>query len=228
MIHSAYEINQYVIFKYQEEWQEGRIVDIVVSDSSEKDNRTYYKVLSLSTLLEVPTLLYDHILQNNSDNIKKIKVGFEKIPVSKELRALIEEDKAMASTNKVYRTDVHLGIVFEDFSAFLISNKLYLSKEEILLSTEGLKHIFNDLVEKVLLTVKEVKYFDSIKRKEDGSYYTKFGIVYGIRVAYYVLKDFLEKMNDPEVRFLLFEFIVYFLDFCGLNLSKYYNKKYYE
>lgn len=233
MLHSSFEINQYVIFKYQDEWQEGRIVDVVVSDSSEKDNRTYYKVISFSTLQEVPTLLYDHILQNNSENIKKIRQSFDRIPVSKELRPLIDLDKVKSSNNKIYKGPCSMGIIFEDFCGFLSSNKLYLNKEEILLCTEGLKHLFNTLIEKVLISPRELKYIDNLKRRmarkqETFFYYSHFGIVYGIRVAYYLIKTYLETIPDLEVKFILFEFLVYFLDFCSINLPKYYDKNHYE
>ncbi len=227
MLHSTFEINQYVIFKYQEEWHEGRIVDVVV------DSRTYYKVISFSTLLEVPTLLYDHILQNNSDNIKKIKMAFDRIPVSREMRPLIDLDRVKASNNKIYKGPKTMGEIFGDFNDFLSSNKLYLSKEEISLCTEGLRHLFNSLVEKVLISPRELKYIDNLKRrmarkKETYFLYNHFGIVYGVRVVYYLLKTYLETISDLEVRFILFEYLIYFLDFCSLNLAKYYDKSHYE
>ncbi|EOB13456.1 hypothetical protein NBO_73g0022 [Nosema bombycis CQ1] len=215
MLHTTYEINQYVIFKYQDEWQEGRIIDVVVSD--EKDTRTYYKVLSFMTLMEVPTLLFDHILVNNSENIKKITKPFSKIPLSKELRSLIEFDKEMISKNKIYKGEICMNTIFNDFYDFLCNSKCNLSKEEILLGVEGLKLTFNFLIEKVLKTQKEKKYYLSIKDKKEKDFH--FGLIYGIRTVYYTL--ILEKNEDQEIRFIIYEYLIYFLDFCTLNLEKY-------
>ncbi|KAK6089385.1 hypothetical protein P3W45_001631 [Vairimorpha bombi] len=213
MAHHKLEINQYVVFKYLDEWHEGRIIDYKQSDT-----RLSYRVYSYKLFTILPVYIYDHILPSTTESVKKISRNIDNLDILRNLLSdIISYDKMMTKTNMYYRPfEYTIQRILDMFSTHLIANKIYLTKEEIYLSIEGLKNIISDDNMAVCQKEKDIK-----------DVFNTYGVVQGVRVCYIIMKYLLKNEDDYEVKQTIYGVCVYFLDFIICNYKTFYDKNYY-
>lgn len=211
MTNTNFKVNQYIIFKYIDEWHEGRIIYIFIND-----NKLIYKIFSFKIFSIVQHYVANNILPSTYENLKRVSYNnfnFKIINNSK-LISILKYDVQQIEKGKYYKSnEYNLDFIFKNFAHFLTMNNIYLTQEEIKLSVEGLKDLFENYKEYFCFNENEKK----LKEVSD------FGLVHGIRFAFLVMKQIINKEDDEHIKQLVISIILYFLDYIMLNYDKYYN-----
>ncbi|WUR04623.1 mortality factor 4/mrg-like protein [Vairimorpha necatrix] len=163
MVLPKIEVNQYVVFKNNEEWQEGRILDY-----TNTKQKLIYKILSFKYYTEVE--LHDHVLVSSSENIKKIsKYNLEsEILNNTVIKDIIQYDSVQKSKGLRYSSKEYpLSKIIVKFSRHLVDNKIHLSGDEINMSIEGIYDIIREMEYNV--SNKNISNKDNVFNKDNVS-----------------------------------------------------------
>lgn len=211
---NKYQKNQYIIFKYLDEWQEGKIIDYKIDNS-----KISYQIYSLKSLKIIPNYISDHIILSTLENIKKVSYQITNLDILKnnKIIELINYDKKMINNNKFYKDDQYtINKILDMLYKHLIDNKIYLTKDEIVLSIEGLKNIF---LENNLKMCQKEKEMDDILNN--------FGVVQIVRGCFIILKYLIVKEESYEVKQSIYSICIYLLDFIICNYKIFYDRNNY-
>ncbi|EEQ81742.1 hypothetical protein NCER_101702 [Vairimorpha ceranae BRL01] len=198
--------NQYVVFKHQDEWQEGRIVDYTTFE-----NKIIYNIYSLKYCKSFS--VQEHILISSPENIKRVLKDSNAVRITKNetFLEILNYDEAQSKIGLRYSClNFTLQKILELFIAHLLDNKLYLTKEEIFLSIEGLKDI-----------IKEIQGEINYKLIDEE------GVIGCLKLCYLTVNYLLTNENIMEVKNFVQMFCVYLLDFLLVNINLFYDKNMY-
>lgn len=211
MTNTNFEINQYIIFKYIDEWHEGRIIYIFVNDK-----KLIFKIFSFKIFSIVQHYVANHILPSTYENLKRVSYNTFNTQIinNNKLISILKYDVEQVEKGKIYKNNMFdLDLILNNFAQFMNMNKIYLTQEEIKLSIEGLMELFKNYKE----------YFCFSDKEKQLCTISDFGVVHGIRFGFLVVKHIAVKEDDPHVRHLITSIILYFLDFIMINCDKYYS-----
>jgi hypothetical protein len=215
--------NNYVIFKYLDVWQEGRITEIIVPSEVQEEKR-FYKVLSFKTFSEVPSVITENIFASTLDAAKKFKVtSLYDSHVGRNIPLRLKE--VMCDELERIERGIHGGLVSRvtvakivaDFSRFLTANKPSITEEEMDEMAKGFVHCFNRLLVNHLLSDKERRAFNRTGDKTKAHPADACGAEYLLRMILFLERKMLPAMRDGETAVIVFDYLTYMLDYLNLK-----------
>jgi hypothetical protein len=215
--------NNYVIFKYLDVWQEGRIMEIV-SKSEMSEEKRLYKVLSFRTFNEVPSVITDNIFPSTLDTAKKFKMGplYEghgtgHMPLQLKEVMCDELERVERGNHGNLASKITVTEIVAGFSKFLAANKPSTSKEEMDEMARGFVHCFNGLLAGHLLSDKERRSFNRVNERTKAAPADVCGAEYLLRMILFLEKKVVPLMRDGETVAIVFDYLTYMLDYLNLN-----------
>lgn len=112
--------------------------------------------------------------------------------------------------------------ILNDFKKYMQLNKPGIFEEELEEIVLGFFHVFESTFSTFLLYKGERSYVETLL--SDTKHQQKsdvFGLEYLVRAIYLIQTTFVDKIENTEVRDMVFDFSVYLLDFLGMNVGKY-------
>lgn len=235
MHRKKFEINNYVLYKYKDEWLECRIKDIIKTDAHSPNIILF--IIKYSVVNNEP-VSEDCIYKSTFENEKKFKV-VKTYRVPAFLINFLREDKTKIKNNfviKLVSDEIvkkpgrkpkneakgkgdatnkkvkNVKSIVNDFIDFFGKNKATFD-EELEEARTGINFLFCNII-KNLLYDKEMKQFGEIT----APYNEVYGIEHLCRLFYYCIDK-----ND-----ILNEYAYYFCDFLDLNYETYFLDRKYE
>lgn len=225
-------VSNFIVTKVGEEWFEGRVVEI---NKAGRDPRTnaeerFYHVHLFRLYSEIAQPIREYFLFSATpENIKKFKVAplsrvTQRPHLPKELRRIMDMD----------REDVQRGVfsalpskqpvskILNDFKKYMQLNKPGIFEEELEEIVLGFFHVFESIFSSFLLYKRERSYVDTLLSDTKNQQKSDiFGLEYLLRAIYLIQTAFVDKLENPEIRDMVFDFSVYLLDFLGINVDRY-------
>lgn len=227
-----FSVNNFVVTKVGEEWFEGRIVEI---NRSEKDPRTnaeerFYHVYLFRLYSEIAQPIREYFLFSATpENIRKFKIAplsrvTQRPHLPRELRRIMDVDRedVQKSVFSVLPSKQPVSKILNDFKKYMQLNKPGIFEEELEEIVLGFFHVFESVFSSFLLYKGERSYVETLL--SDTKHQQKsdiFGLEYLVRAIYLIQTAFVDRIENSEVRDMVFDFSVYLLDFLGTNVDKY-------
>ncbi|EPR78523.1 hypothetical protein SLOPH_1118 [Spraguea lophii 42_110] len=182
-MHKNFYINNYVFLKYNDEWIEGRILEINKDDTTNTNKRKSYILFNVKTSTIIPTPFFESSIHISSTEIlkkfkiKKLEYNPDKLYMPVQLKDILfynEKQNIIKQQNtidqieiddKIYNKLIKYNVnnILDDFYYFLEENKPSVHIEEFLEVRKGLMYYFKNFVDYFIL--KEEK---SITNNDDN------------------------------------------------------------
>lgn len=222
----TFETNNYVLFKYLEEWQEGRILEVVAGNDSVGEKRCY-RILSFRTYTEVPSLVSENILTSSLENARKLRMvslyeSLHSMHVPVGIKNIIGSSLTGMDSKRLVAGpgETTVSSVIRGFGDFVLANKTGVLAEEVGEMVEGFGHCFNILVPRVLAFEEEVEALEGVEEGVQPADICRPG--YLLRMIVFLERRILPTVRDSETRAIIFEYLTYMLDYLNSNMEKYF------
>ncbi|OQS53988.1 hypothetical protein EHP00_530 [Ecytonucleospora hepatopenaei] len=237
-VHKPVPINRYVIFRNEEIYYEGRIVD-VLSDG----NKTLYSIVSFATFEYFRVTEHDLVAQTSLESKRKFRPShicgnFTNLKMPSVLKNRLRADKDFCTVNyndfrrnqnvievlKNYNFSKKTVFdVIQEFAEFFKTNSLIYEINEMQEVVDGFVCLFNVFLPTALLYEKEKGFLELGMDFSTETDYTKiFGPVHLLRLLYFIQKN-NERFNDDQyVQLVLSDYTVYLVDFLNFKYHDYF------
>lgn len=211
-----FKLNNYVLYKFNNEWHEGRINRITTQDDKE-----FYHILSFATLNEFTLKTEESLTISNPENKRKLKLVFMnnlvgRIHVPYVLKSLMMIDKEWVQYNTIpFPAKSTAAHVLNKAKIFFIENGLS-DSEEIIEVINGFAWAFNMFFYKFLLFEAERAQFTALIPNVVETY----GTSYLLRLLYFLQIKGQEYIKDSVVYSIVYEYTIYLFDYIALNYKE--------
>ena len=211
-------INNYVLYKSNGEWHEGRITHVIHEDS-----REVYCLFSFTTFSEI-VFKTDEFLSCPAPELKrKMKVSsFADIPNKTHIPPLLLNilivDREWAETN-MYELPARMTVaaILQQARGFFLSNGVG-DPDEVSEIYLGLIDTFNPFLPRFLLYENEVEQHSKIS----GSPAENYGSTYLLRLIYFLQKKGRHCIADGVTASIMLDYTVYLLDFLLMRFNDFF------
>lgn len=213
-------VNNYVLFRYKEEWIECRVKELITSPN--KTSQTVILHIPKYNITHPDPIPDDLIHLSSIENIKKFKISYQNIEMPIFFLNFLQEDKLKIKNNFVVKIPTKISVrnIINDFATYINKNKI-IYEDELDEMISGFNHCFNETLYNHLLYEKEIYQWDKIMNKKSAEKpCDMYGIEHLVRMLYYC-KIYVE----CEV---FLEYLFYILDYLDMNYKKYFNDREYE
>ncbi|KAI5175600.1 hypothetical protein PAEPH01_2169 [Pancytospora epiphaga] len=214
-----FKIHNYVFYKADGDWCEGRITSIAFEADKE-----IYHVFSFNTFTTLVFTSSEHLSSPTPDLRKRLKVPLSsKPPGSVHIPALLRNaliaDSEWSKDNLYDQSqEVTVRSVLLQFESFVTVNSIAIDAAEALEMTNGLIRVFNFFIGRALLYSNER---ESLLPVSDDAV-DKFGPIYLLRLVYFLQKKGRIYISDKVVEGIVLSSTIYLLDFLLLKYNEYF------
>lgn len=219
MIPKKLAINNYIYFRYKEEWVECRVKETILSTKKNVQSAILY-IPKYNIILPDP-IPDDMIHMSCIENMKKFKISYKNIDLPPFFINFLHEDRLKLKNNFLVKLPSNYSVkkIISDFSEFINKNKL-IYEDELDEMIAGFNYCFDKTIYNFLLYDKEIQQYDNVIIKNKTNASEIYGIEHFIRMLYYC-------KGSVECEVFL-EYMFYLCDFLDMNYKKYFIEREYE
>lgn len=225
MTYKKFAINNYVVFRIKDEWQECRIKDILPGEHKESRNFILHILKYNVTHAEpIPdTFVHASSLENQKKFRFTYKYNESQFPLF--LIHFLKEDKIKMRNNMVVAVPTKTPVqkIVADFVNFFSANKPSIMADELEEVENGFCYSFNVALRKYLIYDREIEHLEKVMSDNKNSKPSEiYGIEHFVRLLYFMM---CRDRNEDDV---IFEYVYYICDFLDLHYKKYFLDRNYE
>lgn len=222
-------INKYIIFKNNNNFYEGRVVDILI-----EDNKTLYNVISFNTFEYFQITENDLITHSSLESKKKYNLntiyensGEIKMPGILKNRLKADKDYYMINSSPInfQPLPVKMSIkkILQDFMVFFQQNSLLFEQTEASEVIKGFTDLFNTFLSTNLLYESEKKfYMETLNFNEKIDFTNNFGSIHLLRLLYLIQKINIQYNDQQSIQLIVIDFTIYLIDFLNFKYKDYF------
>lgn len=211
--------NNYVVFKHGNDCYEGRIKSITIEGSTE-----YYNIFSFTTFTDYKIPSTDIICNLSQEVKRKMRsTAYNEIPnqiyFPSELKNVLVVDKEWSIENQYdLPPKINVNLIIKHFKDFILNSACICDMDEANEVQKGFISLFNALFKRYLVYSNEIDQINSMKG-EPSEY---CGPVHFLRLVYYIQKNIDTCVRDHQVRNIILDYTIYFLDFMLIKYKEYF------
>ncbi|ORD93402.1 hypothetical protein ECANGB1_2316 [Enterospora canceri] len=227
--HKPLPVNRYVIFRTNNAFYEGRIVDVLFDGQ-----KTLYSVISFATFEYFRVTDCELVTQSSLESKRKYRPSSDcgnfnvvRMPNVLKNRLRADKDSCMVSyynsTSRKHPVKISVRRIIQEFMQFFQQNSLCYDSNEAQEIMNGFHQLFNTFLPMTLLYEQEKRFLmekDNLAMKED--YTGDFGPIHLLRMLYFVQR-YNAKFNPREcVQLVTSDYTVYLIDFLNYKYQDYF------
>ncbi|KAM0686578.1 hypothetical protein COBT_002198 [Conglomerata obtusa] len=225
MSYKKFAVNNYVVYRIKDEWQECRVKEILPGDGKDNKNLILH-VIKNNNIHHEP--VSDMLVYNSSlENQKKFRYThrFDEFQFPMFLVHFLTEDKLKVRNNLTVfvPSKYPLKKILHDFGKFLLINKASVMEDELDEVVKGFCHAFDKALHKYLIYDRELEHVErAIAANKKHRLCEIYGIEHLVRLMHFMC---CKTKNEDEI---IIEYVYYLCDFLDLNYKKYFVDRKYE
>lgn len=211
-----FRINNYVLYKAQNEWHEGRITNISYEDSVE-----IYHLRSFHNFNNMIFKSEELLVNATPENKRKMKTSIfyglaGKIHIPPLLKSMLVIDKDWVQNNIYQLPAKHtVSNILKQAKDFFINNGAG-DQDEISEIYNGFVRVFDSFLPRVLLYETEIEQYHQVTESPSE----KYGSVYLLRLIYFLQKQNKSYIDDPVTAGIMLDYTIYLLDFLMMKFKE--------